>query len=184
MCREMIPAGSVFAFLAEHRRRLFPPETFADMYAPVNGRPSVPPELLATVVVLQTLHGLSDEEAVGALPFDLWWKAACGLGLYDQGFDPSLLTSFRRRLARSPDPNRIFAIVRTVVEQTGVPAGRTRRTLDSAVLVDAVATQDEGFPVSVDTDFRRQTSGYLPSSRSRSGSAGRDASAAGPCCSG
>ncbi|GAA1773110.1 hypothetical protein GCM10009734_97620 [Nonomuraea bangladeshensis] len=142
MCREMIPAGSVFAFLAEHRGRLFPPETFADMYAPVNGRPSVPPGLLATVVVLQALYGLSDEEAVAALRFDLRWKAACGLGLYDQAFDPSLLTYFRRWLARSADPDRIFAAVRTVVEQTGVLAGRARRALDSAVLLDAVATQD------------------------------------------
>ncbi|RBQ14490.1 IS1182 family transposase [Spongiactinospora rosea] len=142
VCREMIPAGSVFAFLAEHRRVLFPPEAFADMYAPVNGRPSVPPDLLATVVVLQALHGLSDEEAAGALRFDLRWKAACGLGLYDRGFDPSLLTYFRRRLAHSSDPDRIFGIVRTVVKQTGVLTGRTRRALDSAVLLDAVATQD------------------------------------------
>ncbi|MEW1839556.1 IS1182 family transposase [Nonomuraea angiospora] len=142
VCRDMIPAGSVFAFLAEHRRALFPPEAFGDMYAPVNGRPSVPPSLLATVVVLQALHGLSDEEAVAALRFDLRWKAACGLGLYDQGFDPSLLTYFRRRLARSPAPDRIFQAVRIVVEQTGVLAGRTRRALDSAVLLDAVATQD------------------------------------------
>ncbi|MEU1728481.1 transposase [Nonomuraea sp. NPDC005692] len=142
MCREMIPAGSVFAFLAEHRGRLFPPETFADMYAPVNGRPSVPPGLLATVVVLQALHGLSDEESVAALRFDLRWKADCGLGLYDQGVDPSLLNYFRRRLARSVDPDRIFAAMRTVVEQTGVLTGRARRALDSAVLLDAVATQD------------------------------------------
>ncbi|MBB6349909.1 hypothetical protein FHU36_006481 [Nonomuraea muscovyensis] len=130
----------MFAFLAEHQRLLFPSESFADMYAPANGRPSVPPGLLATVVVLQALHGLSDEEAVAALRFDLRWKAACGLGLYDQGFDPSLLTYFRRRLARSSEPDRIFQTVRTVVEQTGVLAGRTRRALDSAVLLDAVAT--------------------------------------------
>ncbi|MEV0830362.1 transposase [Nonomuraea rubra] len=97
----MIPAGSVFAFLAEHRRGLLPPQAFADMYAPVNGLPLVPPELLATVVVLQALQGWSDEEAVAALRFDLRWKAACGLGLYDQDFDPSLLTYFRRRPARS-----------------------------------------------------------------------------------
>ncbi|MFI0421740.1 transposase [Spongiactinospora sp. 9N601] len=81
-------------------------------------------------------------QAVGALRFDLRWKAACGLGLYDRGFDPSLLTYIRRRLARSSDPDRIFGIVRTVVEQTGVLTGRTRRALDSAVLADAVATQD------------------------------------------
>ncbi|GAA3442390.1 hypothetical protein GCM10018955_62960 [Planomonospora venezuelensis] len=138
----MIPAGSVFAFLAEQRRALFPPQAFADMYAPVNGRPSVPPDLLATVVVLQALHGLSDEEALAALRFDLRWKAACGLGLDDRGFDPSLLTYFRRRLARSARPDRIFAIIQAVIAQTGVLTGRTRRALDSAVLTDAVATQD------------------------------------------
>ncbi|MEU1390027.1 MULTISPECIES: transposase [unclassified Nonomuraea] len=132
----------MFAFLAEHRGRLFPPETFADMYAPVNGRPSVPPGLLATVVVLQALHGLSDEESVAALRFDLRWKADCGLELYDQGVEPSLLNYFRRRLAHSVDPDRIFAAMRTVVEQTGVLTGRARRALDSAVLLDAVATQD------------------------------------------
>ncbi|GES23700.1 hypothetical protein Aple_065990 [Acrocarpospora pleiomorpha] len=56
--------------------------------------------------MLQALHGLSDEEAVAALRFDLRWKAACGLGLYERGFDPSLLTYFRRRLplfASGPD---------------------------------------------------------------------------------
>jgi hypothetical protein len=57
VCRELIPVGSVLAFLAEHRRVLFPPEAFVDMYAPVNRRPSVPPDLLATVVALQALHG-------------------------------------------------------------------------------------------------------------------------------
>ncbi|GAA4958668.1 hypothetical protein GCM10023334_076430 [Nonomuraea thailandensis] len=129
VCREMIPAGSVFAFLAGRRRVLFPPQMFADMYAPVKGCPSVPPGLLATVVVLQALHGLSDEEAVGALRFDLRWKAACGLGLYDLGFDPSLLTCFRRRLARSPAPgpgsSELFAPWRS---RAGCwPAGRGGR---------------------------------------------------------
>ncbi|WP_031170163.1 IS1182 family transposase [Streptosporangium roseum] len=93
----------MFAFLAEHRRVSFPPEAFADMYAPVNGRPSMPPGLLATVVVLQALHGLSDEEAVTELRFDLRWKAGYGLGLDDRGFDPALLTYFRRRPVRSAE---------------------------------------------------------------------------------
>ena len=64
--------------------------------------------MLAVTVVLQALQGLSDYEAVQALRCDLRWKAACGLGLLDTGFDPSLLTYFRRRLARSADPGRLF----------------------------------------------------------------------------
>jgi hypothetical protein len=141
-CRELIPAGSVYAFLAEHREALFPAGMFADMYPSPNGRPSLPPQVLGAAVVLQALEGLSDFETVQVLRCDLRWKAACGLGLLDAGFDPSLLTYFRRRLAGSEDPNRLFAKVREVVAATGVLAGRHRRALDSTVLDDAVATQD------------------------------------------
>jgi Transposase domain (DUF772) len=140
-CRELIPAGSVFAFLAEHREVLFPAGMFADMYPSVNGRPGMPPQVPAAVVVLQAMHGLPDSEAVAAVRCDLRWKAACGLGLLDPGFDPSLLTYFRRRLARSGDPGRLFAKVKEVVAATGVLAGKRRRALDSTVLDDAVATR-------------------------------------------
>jgi hypothetical protein len=141
-CRELIPAGSVFAFLAGHREALFPAEMFADMYPSLNGRPSMPPQVLAVTVVLQALYGLPDHDAALALRCDLRWKAACGLGLLDPGFHPSLLTYFRRRLARSGDPGRLFAKVKEVVAATGVLAGKYRRALDSTVLDDAVATQD------------------------------------------
>jgi len=141
-CRELIPAGSVFAFLAEHREALFPAGMFADMYPSRNGRPSMPPQILAAAVALQALHGLSDIETVQELRCDLRWKAACGLGLYDTAFDSSLLAYFRRRLSRSSDPQRIFTAVRAVVAETGVLKGRVRRALDSTVLDDAVATQD------------------------------------------
>jgi transposase len=141
-CRELIPAGSVFAFLAEHREALFPAEMFADMYPSANGRPSMPPQILAAAVTLQALHGLSDFETVQELRCDLRWKAACGLGLHDMAFDPSLLAYFRRRLSRSTRPNRVFEAVREVVKATGVLKGKHRRALDSTVLDDAVATQD------------------------------------------
>jgi IS5 family transposase len=141
-CRELIPAGSVFAFLAEHREALFPVEMFTDLYPSPNGRPSLPPQVLAATVVLQALYGLSDFDTVQELRCDLRWKAACGLGLLDTAFDPSLLTYFRRRLARSDEPDRLFAKVRQVVAATGVLAGKHRRALDSTVLDDAVATQD------------------------------------------
>src|SRR4051794_41919313 len=100
---------------------------FADMYPSANGRPSMPPQILSTAITLQSLHGLSDFDAVQELRCDLRWKAACGLGLYDTAFDPSLLTYFRRRLARSADPRRIFTAVGAVVSATGVLAGRARR---------------------------------------------------------
>ena len=77
----LLPPGSVFAFLAEHRRRLFPAEMFEDLFPSGRGRPSMPPEVVAAVMVLQALHGLSDREAAEAVTFDLRWKAACGLAI-------------------------------------------------------------------------------------------------------
>ncbi|MDD7938310.1 IS1182 family transposase [Actinomycetospora lutea] len=138
----LLKPGSVFAFLAAHRARLFPPELFADLFPTNRGRPSVPPEVVATVLVLQALHGLSDREAVEALTFDLRWKAACGLAITDTAFDPSTLTYWRRRLAGSDRPNRIFETVAQVVAESGAVAGKTRRALDSTILDDAVARQD------------------------------------------
>ena len=142
LVRHLVPAGSVFAFLADHRRVLFPDGMFADLFKSTTGRPSVPADVVASVIVLQSLHGLSDREAVEALRCDLRWKVACGLALTDEGFHPSTLTYWRRRLAVSDRPNRIFDVVRQVVTETGVLAGKTRRALDSTVLDDAVATQD------------------------------------------
>ena len=102
----------------------------------------VPAEVIASVIVLQTLNNLSDAEAVEAVTFDLRWKAACGLAVTAKGFHPTTLTVWRGRLRRSERPNRIFDAVREVVAQTGVLAGKTRRALDSTILDDAVATQD------------------------------------------
>ena len=138
----LLPAGGVFAFLAGHRRELFPDELFADLFPSRRGRPSIPADVVASVIVLQTLHGLSDSEAVEAVTFDLRWKAACGLAVTAPGFHPTVLTYWRRRLADSARPRRIFEVVGQVVAQTGVLAGKTRRALDSTVLDDAVATQD------------------------------------------
>jgi len=141
-CRHLIPDRSVYAFLADHRHQLFPPEAFADLTRQGRGHPSVPAEVVASVMVLQALEGLSDREAVSALRRDIAWKVACGLRLDDEGFHPTVLVYWRARLRASTRPRRIFDAVRQVVEATGVLAGRGRRVLDSTILADAVATQD------------------------------------------
>lgn len=138
----LLKPGSVFAFLAGHRRELFPDELFADLFPSGRGRPSIPVDVMASVITLQALHSLSDAETVDAVTFDLRWKAACGLAVTAEAFHPTTLTYWRRRLVLSERPNRIFDAVRQVVAETGVLGGKTRRALDSTVLDDAVATQD------------------------------------------
>ncbi len=138
----LVGEGSVYSFLAEHRRRLFPDDMFVDLFPSSRGRPSVPGEVVATVMVLQSLEGLSDRDAVDAFRTDLKWKVACGVSLVDEGFHPTVLTLWRNRLRASDAPERIFDAVRAVVADTGVLTNRTRRALDSTLLDDAVATQD------------------------------------------
>lgn len=142
LCGHLVPAGSVHAFLAEHRHRLFPDEMFADLFPSGRGRPSVPADVVATVMVLQSLEGFSDRDAVEQLRVNIAWKVAAGRPLDDPGFHPTVLTLWRNKLRASQAPERIFDAVRAVIAETGVLKGKTRRALDSTVLDDAVATQD------------------------------------------
>jgi IS5 family transposase len=138
----LVPADSVYAFLAEHRRRLFPDDAFAHLFPSGRGCPSQPADVIASVLVLQSLEGLSDRDATQALATDLRWKVACGLSITDAGFHPTTLAQWRNRLRRSDRPERIFDAVRDVIASTNVLANKHRRALDSTLLDDAVATQD------------------------------------------
>jgi len=142
LCRHLVPEGSVQAFLADHRRELFPDVMFADLFPSGRGRPSVPADVVATVMVLQALEGLSDRDAAMALRTNIAWKVAAGLALDDEGIHYTVLTYWRTRLRASEAPDRIAGAVRSVLEATGVLSTKRRRALDSTLLDDAVATQD------------------------------------------
>jgi transposase len=142
LCRHLVAEDSMHAFLADHRCDLFPDEMFADLFPSGRGRPSVPADVVATVMVLQSLEGLSDRDAATALRTNIAWKVAAGLAIDDGGIHYSVLTYWRTRLRESEAPERVFDAVRAVIDATGVLKGRRRRALDSTLLDDAVATQD------------------------------------------
>ncbi|MGH7732505.1 MAG: transposase, partial [Gemmatimonadales bacterium] len=138
----LVPPGSVFAFLAEHRRELFPDEFTADLFPSRTGRPSLPADLAGSVLVLKELYDLSDAQTADAVTFDIRWKVACGRSLLAVSFDPSALVYWRRRIAASERPDRVFDAVAELIAQTGILRGRRKRCVDSTVFDDAVATQD------------------------------------------
>ena len=94
------------------------------------------------MLVLKELYDLSDAQTADALKFDIRWKVACGRSLTQMSFDPSTLVYWRKRIAASGRPDRVFDAVAGVIAQTGILAGRRRRCVDSTVFDDAVATQD------------------------------------------
>jgi IS5 family transposase len=138
----LVAKGSVEDFLADHRGELFPDEMFSDLFPTRRGRPSVPADVVATVMVLQALEGLSDRDAAAELRTNIAWKVATGLSLADPGFHPTVLTLWRNKLRASEKPQRVFEAVRSVVNASGAIAGKHRRALDSTVLDDAVVRQD------------------------------------------
>ena len=138
----LVAPGSVFGFLAEHRRELFPDSFTADLFPSRTGRPSRTADLVGSVLVLRELFDLSDTQTADALKFDLRWKVACGRSLLQLSFDPSTLVYWRKRIAASGRPDRVFDAVAEVIAQTGILAGRRKRCVDSTVFDDAVATQD------------------------------------------
>jgi IS5 family transposase len=142
LCQHLLGKDSVQALLAEHRKMLFPDEMFEDLFPTGRGRPSVPADVIATVMVLQHLEGLSDPQAARRLETDITWKAAAGLPLDAHSFHPTVLVLWRNKLRKSSRPERIFDAVREVVAASGVIAKKTRRVLDSTVLDDAVQRQD------------------------------------------
>ena len=138
----LVPPGSVFGFLAQHRRELFPDSFTADLFPSATGRPSLPADLVGSVLVLKELYDLSDGQTADALKFDLRWKVACGRSLLQVSFDPSTLVYWRRRIAASDRPDRVFDAVAQVIAETGILRGRRKRCVDSTVFDDAVATMD------------------------------------------
>jgi hypothetical protein len=140
VCEGRVGEQSIWVVLYHQGDRLFGDELFADLFAEV-GRRSVPPRIVATVMVLQRLQGLSDREAVEAFSFDARWKYACGGLAFDYpSFSHTVLVDMRARLAASTRPERIFAATVDAARQAGLVG--VRRVLDSTPLYDAVATMD------------------------------------------
>jgi hypothetical protein len=83
-CDVALAENSIYALLHRERDRLFPDEMFADLFSE-KGRRSVPPSVVATVMVLQRPEGLSDREAVERYSFDARWRYGAGVGSYDCG---------------------------------------------------------------------------------------------------
>src|ERR1700689_431982 len=83
-CEEHLAEGSIFRLLALEGHRLFADQAFADLFKST-GRRSVAPRVVATVMVLQRLEGLSDREATERFTFAVRWRYACGAGGYDSG---------------------------------------------------------------------------------------------------
>ena len=135
-----LPEGSFYALLAEHGDRIVRDEDFAECYSARMGRPSIPPSLLAKVMLLQHRAGVSDEQAMEAVAWDLRWKVALGLPVDHQGWHPTSLTKFRARLLLHKKEGLALENTLRLAEELGMLDGCVEQIIDSTP--GAAATQD------------------------------------------
>jgi hypothetical protein len=134
---------SFYGFLASHRRELFHDEDFIDLYCSDNGRPSVPPSLMATALLLQAYEGVSDEEAKARADFDLRWKVALGIGLEERPFAKSTLQLFRARLILHERVRTVFGQSLAFARRTGYFRSRKLKVvLDTSYVLGRGAVKD------------------------------------------
>ena len=116
---------------------LFPDAEFAPAFG-VRGRPGWSPGRLALVTVLQMVENLTDRQAADAVRDKISWKYALGLGLDDEGFDPSVLCEFRTRVVAHGLEQRVLDLLLDALKTEGlVGAGGKART-DSTQVIGAV----------------------------------------------
>jgi transposase len=99
------------------------------------GQPGLSPALLLMVVILQFRHNLSDRQAVEAVADRISWKYALSRELEDPGFDHSVLSEFRTRLAADGRADAVLEVMLARLKETGlVKAGGRQRTDSSHVI--------------------------------------------------
>src|SRR5215217_3436113 len=137
-----LPEGSFFGLLAEHGDRIVRDADFAECYSSRMGRPSIPPSQLARVMLLQHRTGVSDEQAMEAVAWDLRWKVALGLPVDHGGWHPTSLTKFRARLLLHRLERLALERSLALAEELGMLDGPVEQIIDSTPMLGAAATQD------------------------------------------
>lgn len=136
VARAAFPKGSLAIRLRDELGPLFTDEEFADLY-PARGRPAWSPAGLALVSVLQFVEGLTDRQAAEAVRARIDVKYALGLELDDPGFDFSVLSEFRDRLAQADGGRRVLDGVLAAAREKGLLKRAGRARTDSTHVLSA-----------------------------------------------
>jgi len=140
---DFVGRDSFYGLLASQRGQLFADDEFAALYVLDNGRPSIPPSLLAFALLLQTHDRVSDEEATERAAFDLRWKVALGIGLEQRPFAKSTLQLFRAQLVVHEKLQVVFRRSLTFARRTGYfKGGKIRVALDTSAILGRGAVKD------------------------------------------
>lgn len=141
-CGQVVPADSFYGLLAEHGHRIVSDTDFAPCYSERHGRPSIPPSHLAKILLLAYREGVSDEQAMERLRYDLRWKVALEVPLDHPGYHPTSLVKFRARLLLHGLERLALERSIELATELGLMSGGAEQIVDSTPMLGAAATQD------------------------------------------
>lgn len=141
---ETVEALGFYGKLASEGHRLFRDADFAGAYCTDNGRPSVPPSVLALARLLQHDDGVSDAEVVERCRYDLRWNVALDLELasVEAPFAKSPFQAFRARLTVHRQEGLAFERSVQAARDAGLLPPRLRVALDSSPVRGRGAVKD------------------------------------------
>jgi transposase len=131
------PKGTPAMVIRDRLQDLFVDDDFVEWF-PVDGRRGVSPARLALVSVLQYAENLTDRQAARAVACRIDWKYALGMELAEPGFDHSVLSEFRDRLAEGDRADRLLAVMVDRLAAAGLVRARGRQRTDSTHVLAAV----------------------------------------------
>jgi transposase len=137
VAQAIFPEGNAIMRLRDELGCLYSEDQFADLF-PANGHPAESPAVLAWVLILQFMEGLTDRQAADAVRTRIDWKYALGLELTDPGFDFSILCEFRARLIEGHAETRLLDTVLAAFQTRGLLKARGRQRTDSTHVLAAV----------------------------------------------
>ena len=139
VARAAFPKGTLAMRLADQLGAIYRDEQFAALF-PVRGQPALSPARLALVTVLQFVEGLPDRQAADAVRGRIDWKYLLGLELTDPGFDRTVLSEFRLRLADGDAALLLLDTLLARVRELKLLRRRGRQRTDSTHVLAAVRT--------------------------------------------
>jgi hypothetical protein len=135
---------SFYGRLGRYGKAIFPDEMFRSLYCEDNGRPCVPPSLLAVATVLQMYCNCSDEEAVERSLFDVRWWVSLDIKPETKPFAKSTLQRFRAQIHLKEDVEKLFLQTSlSLAKRLGVLKGeKINVVIDTTPMVGRGATKD------------------------------------------
>jgi len=139
ICEELLPADNFYRKFREIVSPLVNDETFSSMYTLDNGRPAIPPSLLAMATILQFYRDLSDREIERACMYDLEIKYALGLRIDERPFDHSSLHDFRQRLLEHGKEKQVFDKILNKLVESGLVKRNEIQRIDATHIIADIA---------------------------------------------